>query len=340
MSQQVRSSIVSHYPDFTPRKSSASYPELDDGSADLDLEAFSKLTSDAGIELDPTSGENTQAGPKKKRKPGTRPDVSGTVADQIKRTPKIKVDEEEEEEEDWQHRLRYWIAGFAAAGYGISLIVHTVLLIVLAMILLPGIVGDGDGMTTASIGQEKDSLELFDGIDSAFDEEPAEEATQEPEEEQLVVEPPPVELGQLSATLPRESIPVPAIGDGSGKSKTSLGGGGPVAVGVGGNAVTAGSFTVWTIPEDPLPFQNYQIVIQIKMKDNRKTYPINDVSGRVIGTDTYTQEIPGGRRGVLPVVNKHVRFSVYVPGAANLVEDTILIRSQLLNESQSIKIVF
>ncbi len=38
-------------------------------------------------------------------------------------------------------------------------------------------------------------------------------------------------------------------------------------------AVTKGSFTVWTVPEDPRPGEKYVIMIQIKLKNNVKHTP-------------------------------------------------------------------
>ena len=60
----------------------------------------------------------------------------------------------------------------------------------------------------------------------------------------------------------------------------------------GGKAVTKGSFTAWTVPKDPKPGQDYKIVIQIKVPETVKRYRIADLSGRVIGTDKYTLDIP------------------------------------------------
>lgn len=110
--------------------------------------------------------------------------------------------------------------------------------------------------------------------------------------------------------------------------------------------VVKGSFRVWTIPADPEPLMAYDIYIDVKLPSNVSTYSRNDLSGRVVGTDGYDQPIG---RDALAVGIKSQRFESYlgratliisVPGALNLVKDTINIRSDLLSESQSIEIVF
>ena len=127
----------------------------------------------------------------------------------------------------------------------------------------------------------------------------------------------------------------------------------------GGKAVQKGSFTAWTVPADPEPREDYVIVIRIKLPKGTRTYRISDLSGKVIGTDTYEQEITYDRKRPdavmaekrgrlspvkltdrLTVVDDHVQIMVKVQGAASLVEDTIVVRSKRLDEDQNIKIVF
>lgn len=124
------------------------------------------------------------------------------------------------------------------------------------------------------------------------------------------------------------------------------------------DAVTKGSFSVWTVPSDPTPKQDYRIVIQVKLPSNTSSYSMNDLSGQVIGTDNYTQPIGASVNSTLSSIlggNNYSRYynsgefnhngdsatlSVLVPGADTLIRDTIQIRSGLLGESQEISIVF
>lgn len=106
------------------------------------------------------------------------------------------------------------------------------------------------------------------------------------------------------------------------------------------SAITKGSFTVWTDPEDPRPRMPYDIVIQIKLPEGSRQYRLNDLSGKVIGTDGYVKVIKyasNDRRGVKDGV---AQISIRIPGAAQLIRDEIQVRSRLLKEEQTIEIVF
>lgn len=107
-------------------------------------------------------------------------------------------------------------------------------------------------------------------------------------------------------------------------------------------AVTKGSFTAWTEPQNPQPGQRYTIVVQIKGLENLERFPRCDLSGTVIGTDGYKDSFGGPtEHGDFPVKDQTVRLPVeVVPGAAELVKDTIQIKSKLLNEEQQIEINF
>jgi len=138
------------------------------------------------------------------------------------------------------------------------------------------------------------------------------------------------------------------------------------------NAVRKGSFAAWTTPvyddyfprpfgaPDPQPgdspksMQNYWITIQVKVPEERRRYSVQDLTGEVIGTDDYHQKIPQQtyrlteegkllplrEGGYVPVVEGIAQFVVRVPGARSLVKDTIVIRSKLLKEEQKLEIVF
>lgn len=127
----------------------------------------------------------------------------------------------------------------------------------------------------------------------------------------------------------------------------------------GGKAVLKGSFSAWTVPEDPSPGETYMIVIRIKLPAEAKLFRVSDVVGSVTGTDNFSLLIPFDkqrpgltvteRKGnvvavkvgeYLPIVDGHVQLMVKVPGAAQAVRDTIEIKSKLLKESQRLELVF
>ncbi len=127
-----------------------------------------------------------------------------------------------------------------------------------------------------------------------------------------------------------------------------------------GLAVTKGSFTAFTIPAQPQPRQAYSIVIEIRLPSSDKVYRVSDLSGKVVGTDGYTQKLPwdsrtagasgypveGGAikrldsKTVLDVVRNRVQIIIRVPGGAQLVRDVITVRSRKLKEEQELELVF
>jgi hypothetical protein len=129
-------------------------------------------------------------------------------------------------------------------------------------------------------------------------------------------------------------------GDREGEGSEGRGSGHKFMIPSGGNVVRQGNFTAWTMPQDPAPGENYSIVIQIRLPDRVKTYRSSDLSGTVVGTDRYRQELPGDQPRFLPVKKHSVQLEILVPGASELVQDTIRIRSKLLNEEQELRIVF
>lgn len=113
-----------------------------------------------------------------------------------------------------------------------------------------------------------------------------------------------------------------------------------------GLAVTAGSFTVWTEPSDPLPNQPYFIVFQIQVPPNLKRFPKSDLKIDVWGTDKFHLMIPDPRHGFaligdLDVIEGEVQFVIPIPGAPALVKDLIQVESlKILRERQRLVITF
>jgi hypothetical protein len=112
------------------------------------------------------------------------------------------------------------------------------------------------------------------------------------------------------------------------------------SVAVPEHAVTKGSFSAWTVPEDPEPGMPYRIVIQVRLPDKIDVYRPADLRGMVIGTDGYRQSIYIRKREPVPVVDNTVQFELRVPGASKLVRDTIRVESRILREKQVLEIVF
>lgn len=115
-----------------------------------------------------------------------------------------------------------------------------------------------------------------------------------------------------------------------------------------GNAVTKGSFTVWSVPKDPQPSEAYQIFIEVKLPPNTQKYTRDDLSGSVVGTDGFS--LPLARSAdAFPDIEQTqtfqfdgltARFSTFIPGGAEAVRDTIKVQSILLNEQQIISVAF
>lgn len=105
----------------------------------------------------------------------------------------------------------------------------------------------------------------------------------------------------------------------------------------GGKTVKKGSFTVWTVPNDPKPGEDYRIVIQVKYpKASQKLRP-GDITGIVVGTDQYRKVIGISTAQYLVEAKQVV---VDIPGADARVRDTIRVYSQILKETQLLEIVF
>ena len=105
-------------------------------------------------------------------------------------------------------------------------------------------------------------------------------------------------------------------------------------------AITKGSFTVWTEPADPAPFQPYTVVIEVKLPANTLNFLASDLSGHVEGTDGYLQTIGDGEDQPFEHLGAIAHLRMFVPGAVKMVRDTVKIYSSLLKEQQSIAIEF
>lgn len=237
---------------------------------------------------------------------------------------------------DWRQRTIDWLTSPDAGSLLASCVFHALLLGVMLLIALPMTRVDRGGIV-AELG------EGLDPADQLFESAPAE------------IQLDPVENTGVDSPLlqPALSDLLPPVGDPAENLEFDM------EFTPGGNAVTAGSFTAWTEPEDPIPKEPYRITIQIRLPDETRRYPVSDLRGRVLGTDDYVQHLPIDRlkpfatrtkRGrllvqvnegdTLPIRDHTVQLIVIVPGAANLVKDRIEIESKMLKEKQVLEIEF
>ena len=268
----------------------------------------------------------------------------------------------------WQQRVIGWIRGEDGAGYGISLIVHVMVIAVLAIPVIRHFEKTPDAIAVSTEPFEEGGGGFGGFVDTELGE-PLEASASQP-------------ISLLPAQMAHDALPITnallsgtgkgsgGAGAGTGSGDGGFGGGiGPV---VPGNAVRKGSFTAWTVPtfginyskrfgepdpkpgDSPRPGQPYHIIIQMKIPRGKTTYALaSDLTGKIVGTDGYRQRIPENTlvlgadgktfvqpRGSIRVKNGLVHIQVFVPGAERLVKDTIEISSKMLKEEQTLELVF
>jgi len=224
--------------------------------------------------------------------------------------------------------------------------VHWLALLLLAVIVVHGPNRYGDFVFTASMADPEDmDIEPVELLETKID-----------IAETLEVEPVPVEMDMTleDAALAPEDMAVDAIEldkgllsslaaqsgptEGEPASAQASGDSLPLPVPVG--AITDGSFSVWTEPENPDPGEPYKIVIQIQLPKGTQEYNLRDLEGMVVGSDGYRKPIPGSQKGNLPISSGCVRVLVHIVSADEHVQDTVFIRSRLLKEAAKMLIEF
>lgn len=259
-----------------------------------------------------------------------------------------------EAEVPWRERARQWLVDSGTVGYAFSFLFHAVALALCSVVLVEGMVGDDQFSTFLSEADQSEAADFDQLLDTRIEmAENKQDATNLPQLKQI--DPPDTQLPPLDLTARLQSDVSDAlqgdIGEGDGTR---------FALPPGGNAVTKGSFTAWTVPEDPTPDRYYLIVIQIKLPAQVLKYRSSDLQGLVRGTDRYEQIIPWDsrcpancmipgpdghpvqlrRNGRLPVKDGVAQIVIAVPPGEKLVRDTIRIKSRMLNEEQTLQIVF
>jgi len=257
----------------------------------------------------------------------------------------------EDKPKNWREWLLRWLTGKEARSLVTSLAFHILLLICLSLILFAQV---SENQAISMIMGEENTIPTLEEVDLSF-ETAGGEVTTAPELQKI-------ERESAESVLQNDLV---KMLDFAGTGEGNDGGEGfgmAFKMPTGGKAVTKGSFTAWTVPKDPRPGQDYKIVIQIQVPKSITRYRMSDLTGRVIGTDKYTLDIPNEiqfnrygtkiqktRTGELEfarkgdyarVVDNQVQVIVNVEGAKQLVQDTIEVKSRMLKEEQKLEIVF
>ena len=328
------------------RKRDDAADESDD-SADLEFES-AEAGVDESAPLDEEEEEFVEAPtpPKpggKRRKRRSR--------DRDPNAPRIKVAKEEKQELTWLELLQQPFNADTAGSFGASLAVHVVIALILGYIVKESLEkNEAISMTITDANSVPIDFEEIEDIsvDLAGGSE-----LQVPQFQDL-----PMATDLMLTTDVAAITSLQGSGEGDGGD---VGSGFKFRMPEGGKAVSAGSFTAWTVPEDPRPGQDYMIVIRVKVPDGTRSYRVSDLSGQIVGTDGYVLRVPidsnpsradrtkterAGRlvpvksRDRLRVVKGHVQLMVDVPGAASLTRDSIQLKSKMLKEEQKLEIVF
>jgi hypothetical protein len=268
--------------------------------------------------------------------------------------------QEEEPVHSVKEKVLIWLASFMATGYFFSLLFHSTILTIMAIVIVGGMEGD-DHLSTLVTLDDEDNFSFNGPLDTRIEEEAGGQTT-----EFNVMQPIKNLTGETEEALKEIEADVSVHlgkGEGDAEGDGSGNGGGEFKFKPMGNAVTAGSFTAWTVPKDPDLNEDYLIIIQVKLPSSFKSsrYRAADLLGLVMGTDEHRQAIPWDVRwpnstftsnakgeirpvkkgGFLPLKNRQAQLIVKVPGSKiPATRDTIKIQSKLLKEKQTLQIEF
>ncbi|MCA8988809.1 MAG: hypothetical protein KDA78_14260 [Planctomycetaceae bacterium] len=270
----------------------------------------------------------------------------GTRRGPKKPTPEaVKLEAPPEQvDESWQTQVGNvrrsivrWLHSAIFAGYSFSLLFHIVLLLAMSLVIFPELIEDP--FIQSGMESTEDSA-VFDQVVDVRIDVPAGDISQN----QLMESAINIEHSTPDAQPVTRSVE-DSLDSLLNKEGDQGAGGSLLVVPPNTKTFSKGSFTVWTVPNDPKPGQDYKIMILVKLPSRVERYRATDLAGIVIGTDGYRQPIPGPelRRGnvYLPIEKQQVLFPpIEVPGAASRVRDTIEVRSTTLKEQQRIQIEF
>ena len=262
------------------------------------------------------------------------------------------VPEDEPDNRDWVEKAVDWLRGVAAESYGASLIVHVVLLFCMSLYIME-LYDDNEAVSLTASESNSLPTEFNEIVALQLDTAGNADETELPQNQTLPLQTDLIATSDAAIDLAKYA------GNGDGQDGENSDGM-LFAMPSGGQVVSAGSFSAWTVPKDPGPGEDYKIVIMVKVPEKRTLYPISDLSGEVIGTDGFSLEIPFGKfrerygariqsRGRLAfprrndrvrVVEGNVQIVVDIPGASRLVKDTIEVKSRMLKEDQTLEIEF
>ncbi len=246
------------------------------------------------------------------------------------------IDAEHREEPEWYDELRErWLGKAAFRSYAISIFMHFLIALPLSLLVFHQEVTDYGLNTLLAVQEDGLGSEELDEI-PVMQMEASGGTTGESLDTLLTARAVSNPLGLSTLQVPDAPGGL-SQGDGKGVGDQFGDAIGGYKMPEGGKAVSKGSFTAWTVPEDPAPGEDYKIVIQVKYKKRNQKIPKDDISGSVIGTDRFRLMISHYTSEVIPDANQVV---VFVPGAAARVRDTIRVNSALLKEHQRLEIVF
>lgn len=220
-----------------------------------------------------------------------------------------------------------WMTPFCA------LYAHWLLLIVLAFIVVHGPNRTGDFTITASAAVPA-KYEPIQELDTKITE-PEPDAVQPEYQAATTV---PMEMSVTKPVLPDAVTTTKSIREPEAPEPKPVNP--PTDAMLPRHAVSLGSFSVWTVPENPEPGEPYKVVIRAKVPDSLTRYPVTDLQGVVVGSDGYRKLIPGSMRGFLPIHGGYIQFEVPIVAADQDIKDTVWIRSRMLNEQQKLLIEF
>jgi hypothetical protein len=109
--------------------------------------------------------------------------------------------------------------------------------------------------------------------------------------------------------------------------------------------ISKGRFTVWTVPQRPLPEQDYVIMIRVTQSPNGVRVVPADLVASVVGTDSYyftTQQayIQPGTIQIVPEGANQFAVGIRIPGAKYLVRNQVSVSLPKLGEQENFEILF